>query len=900
MRRTSIRTLLMATYVTTVLLAAAGISFASFGGWIATVRDMLARTSAWVSHDVSDTVDQIMQVPYLLVKEQLPLLERGILDLGDETRRAAYFGSMMRQQAGTAVYSFALGRENGEYHGARRSPEGAWQIMLNTAETGGRTAYYPDTPLPLQAEPLFLSDPFDPRTRSWYKAGMGAEAGTVVFSPVYPHFLVDDLAISAVAAVQENGRGRTGVLAAHMTLSDLSDALAEAYPPGGTRAMVVERRNGVLVADSGGAPLRIDTGAGTQRRPLDASVDAALTQAWTAYNQSDRKTQRFRTDQGWVTVTLEPFTRYGLDWLILTSIPETTLMGGLRSLIANGMLWSALAALLALAAALLVADRILRPLRGLAGVAERYIDGDYRQRATAVREDEIGELAHAFNRMADTIATFIDSLEHKVAERTAQLEETNAALEGSREQLRLILDSTAEGIYGIDAQGNCTFCNTGCLRLLKYASENDLLGQNMHWKLHHHRLDGTILHERDCAIQHVLQGGPGIHVEEEVFWRADGTPFDVAYSAFPQRHGGRTVGVVISFTDITETRRTERRVLHLSQHDALTGLANRLHFEDVLRRCDAEARYPLAVLFCDVNGLKLTNDIFGHVAGDALLREAAGFLKRHCRDGDLVARVGGDEFIALFPETSRTQAGHIRDRILETFAHQTEAAFGTGISIGIAVKDAPGTNIEDVVAAAEEAMYANKATDRKRIGETVVTDILHALFERSAWDRRHAAAVERLALATARALGMPESEARRVAQAGRLHDIGKIALEDDLLRVPEAQREPLPPALLRHAAVGYRIVNLSDETLGLAEAILHHHERWDGSGYPKGLAGEEIPLMARILAAAECYDTVRNGAGLLPRDEAIGYMRDNRGILFDPRVVDALLDVADSADPSAG
>ncbi|NLY39456.1 MAG: diguanylate cyclase, partial [Firmicutes bacterium] len=230
-------------------------------------------------------------------------------------------------------------------------------------------------------------------------------------------------------------------------------------------------------------------------------------------------------------------------------------------------------------------------------------------------------------------------------ERAIELREANLTLQENQEKLQLILDSTAEGIYGIDREGRCTFCNASCLRMLGYSSQEELIGKNMHWQIHHSRPDGSPISLDECRIFRAFRIGKGIHADDEVLWRADGSCFAAEYYSYPQFKDGKVIGAVVTFMDITERKKVEEEIRYISYHDSLTGLYNRAFFIEELKRLDTERNLPLAIIMGDMNGLKLTNDIFGHAAGDMLLQKGAAILKKVCRADDIIARIGGDEFV---------------------------------------------------------------------------------------------------------------------------------------------------------------------------------------------------------------------------------------------------------------
>ena len=240
--------------------------------------------------------------------------------------------------------------------------------------------------------------------------------------------------------------------------------------------------------------------------------------------------------------------------------------------------------------------------------------------------------------------SLIENLELNVQERTRELHKVNSQLEASKDDLQLILNTAAEGIYGIDLKGNCTFCNKSCIEILGYNDQTELLEKNMHQLIHHTHRDGTPYSTEECKIYNAIIKGQGSHMEDEVFWRADGTSFDVEYYSYPQIKNGEITGAVVTFMDISERKQKEAEIQYLNCYDTLTGLHNRRCFEDNRAKIDIPDNIPLSVIFADINGLKMTNDIFGHTAGDNLIKKSSEILQQVCRQNDVVARVGGDEF----------------------------------------------------------------------------------------------------------------------------------------------------------------------------------------------------------------------------------------------------------------
>ena len=295
------------------------------------------------------------------------------------------------------------------------------------------------------------------------------------------------------------------------------------------------------------------------------------------------------------------------------------------------------------------------------------------------------------------------------------------------------------------------------------------------------------------------------------------------------------------------------QIHYLSCHDTLTGLINRHCFEDTIKKLDTKASLPISIIFADVNGLKMVNDVFGHTSGDILIKKVADTLKRSCRSEDAVARVGGDEFIVLLPNTEEPEVKLIVERIRKGLIEEKVNDIRCSIAIGYDTKTSYYEDIEKIMGNAENEMYKDKTFSRKSFADDAINTIIQSLQEKTPNIKIHSNRVAELCERMGRTLGLPQPEIKKLLDAGRLHDIGKIVMENDLLN-KEDLTEHEQQQLMQHTVVGYKILKLFDHTLDLADDVYAHHEKWDGSGYPKGLKGYEIPLNARIIAITEHYD----------------------------------------------
>jgi len=289
------------------------------------------------------------------------------------------------------------------------------------------------------------------------------------------------------------------------------------------------------------------------------------------------------------------------------------------------------------------------------------------------------------------------------------------ALRKKEEEVRLLLYSTAEAIYGIDLEGHCTFANPSCARLLGYPDADSFIGHNMHRLIHYAWPDGEPMPIGDCNIFKAFREGKRVHVDNEVLWRADGTSFPVEYWSYPQVQDGKVTGAVVTFIDISDRLKAVETIRHMATHDTLTDLPTLRLYRDRLTM--AMRRAPrnglsVAVLFVDLDGFKSVNDSYGHDAGDAVLREVASRLGRVVRDTDTVARAGGDEFVLVIADLqSRDSAAAIAAKTIESLAQPinlNDRQVLVGASVGIALFPADGSDVDGLVKAADAAMYEVK------------------------------------------------------------------------------------------------------------------------------------------------------------------------------------------------
>src|SRR5665648_497336 len=330
-------------------------------------------------------------------------------------------------------------------------------------------------------------------------------------------------------------------------------------------------------------------------------------------------------------------------------------------------------------------------------------------------------------------------------------------------------------------------------------------------------------------------------------------------------------------------------ISYISYHDFLTGLYNRIYFEEEKKRLDTPRQLPISIIMGDVNGLKLINDGFGHSKGDEVLIEIAKILKSCCREEDIVSRIGGDEFGILLPKTDSQSAQRICDSIYDTckgYALDGSSIYPS-ISLGYVTKNFETETMDNILMTAEESMSRHKLLESKSAHSSIIASIKVIMFEKSQETEEHAERMAQLSKSIGLAMSLTDDQLNELELLATLHDIGKMGVDAKILSKPGKLSDEEWAEMRKHPEVGFRIAQATSELIPIANYILCHHERWDGKGYPQGLIGEQIPLLSRIVAIADSFDAMTNDRAYrsaMTKGEAIEEIRRNSGTQFDPEV----------------
>jgi diguanylate cyclase (GGDEF)-like protein/putative nucleotidyltransferase with HDIG domain len=415
-------------------------------------------------------------------------------------------------------------------------------------------------------------------------------------------------------------------------------------------------------------------------------------------------------------------------------------------------------------------------------------------------------------------------------------------------------------------------------------------------------------------VRDVLEGGEVAYADEVV--SSDGDPVTLSWHCHSVRRGdGRIVGALLIGDDPDRTARLEA----LAMTDRLTGVLNHGAFRDRLRgEIELAFRHgtPLALALVDIDEFKVINDTFGHQIGDRVLVDVVRAIAEHIRACDVLARVGGDEFAILMPQTDGQGAAAIAERV-----HSEVGAMITGdgqrvtLSVGVCELD-EGEGPEDLVDRVDRSLYASKRHGRDMVwrydrpydalrealvelgapgplargqAAAAVRALARAIDLKDAATRQHSDRVAELAVRLAETIGWPPERCELMRQAAVVHDVGKVAVPDSILLKPGRLTDDEYAVIRRHAELGAQIaaeIFSPEQTAWLRG----HHERYDGTGYPDGLSGDEIPDGAQILAVSDAYDVMVSDSpyspGLDPT-EALDELRRCAGTQFAPEAVEA-------------
>jgi len=468
-----------------------------------------------------------------------------------------------------------------------------------------------------------------------------------------------------------------------------------------------------------------------------------------------------------------------------------------------------------------------------------------------------------------------------------------------------ILKSISDPLFTLDSQGRFTFVNTPAAVFLD-ATPETLIGQVI-WE----EYAGWVSRDGYSAYQSAIETQTSLEFED----------YSISLNRwFENRVYPQQGGITVILQDISERKRLEydfatalQEALERADHDLLTGLLNSRalykRLQEEAMRCRRDDR-SLAVALLNIDQFKPFYDAYGSAVGDEVLRRLAERLNQICRSYDVTARTDIDEFCVVISDTSQLDARSIETRLMGEIGALTYTHEGSAVPITVAVAAAvlsPGSHdCRGLLQRAGERMKLIKSgvhfpdpVEDPRYSEATHVDgfgmldqIVTAVDNKDRYTRRHSEDVMMFSLMMAEDLGLDEEAKRTLTIAALLHDVGKIGIPDAVLRKPALLTEVEFAAIKQHPSIGGLIVSVVPGLEAVAKTIECHHERWDGRGYPNGLAGDNIPFIARVLSVANAFSamtTDRPYRKAMSRERALSTLLEGAGAQWDDHCVDALL-----------
>jgi diguanylate cyclase (GGDEF)-like protein len=405
------------------------------------------------------------------------------------------------------------------------------------------------------------------------------------------------------------------------------------------------------------------------------------------------------------------------------------------------------------------------------------------------------------------------------------------------------------------------------------------------------------------ALRHTFETGRNTdQAEASLQVRAQGQDSELSClvsSSLIPRNGENLA--LMTIVDITERVRMENKLRHASFHDSLTGLYNRNFFQEEMNRLQNDRRESMGLLLCDLDGMKFVNDTLGHAKGDEMIKRAAELLRENFRASDIIARIGGDEFAIFVPEVDRAEAERLAQRLKRSAEENNRLDPGVPISLsmGYTVSREQPVDMEALFREADNRMYWDKIQREQSARSLIVQTLMHAMEARDFINEGHCQRLQELMEPLARSMGLSEEFVVNLRLLARYHDVGKLAVPDRILFKPGPLSHLEKREMQQHSEVGSRIAKAVPEMTAISDWILKHHERWDGTGYPLGLSGDDIPLACRILALAEAYDAMVNdrpSGKAIPPEDALEQIRQHAGGQFDPVLTEKFIGVVQRID----
>jgi diguanylate cyclase (GGDEF)-like protein/PAS domain S-box-containing protein len=348
----------------------------------------------------------------------------------------------------------------------------------------------------------------------------------------------------------------------------------------------------------------------------------------------------------------------------------------------------------------------------------------------------------------------------------------------------------------------------------------------------------------------------------------------------------------VVFLDVTKRKIIEKKLEYHYFHDETTGIYNRNFIDEKIIGESFNKQIPISVLICNINGMKMKNEMCGRALGDKIIKKTAKIIQQEAKDSDFFARWGGDEFIIILPNTTKQEAEKRAERIKTKCKNDKSLETSFSVSFGIATKTHEDEDIESIIFKAEDLMLKDKVYEISSFRGQAINMILKTLHEKNIREEQHSRRVSEICVAIGRAMKFNDSDINKLRVIGLVHDIGKIGINENLLNKEGLLTQEEWGEMKKHSEIGYRILSSTNKTSELAEHVLNHHERLDAKGYPNKVGAEKISVFTRILSIADAFDAMiskRTYRDSLSIESAEKELIRNSGTQFDKDIVDVFI-----------
>ncbi len=488
------------------------------------------------------------------------------------------------------------------------------------------------------------------------------------------------------------------------------------------------------------------------------------------------------------------------------------------------------------------------------------------------------------NNLQKELEKLNQSLENKVNLRTIQLQEEIEKQILQRKKYQTLFDNSQDAVAECNEKGIIVNVNESFERLFEY-SKNEVIGKHIDDVVNQPENKDIGIEITNKVLENNVLTLEGIRItknKKQIYVLIRGVPIVI---------DEKPIGGFAIYTDLTKNKEYENKLKIMAQKDALTDLYNLNQFEDFISSSSFDEKLPIGLIIADINGLKFTNDSFGHDVGDKLLKNFAKILLNSVRRDDMIFRIGGDEFLILVEKATNHLIEEVIKRIENNIIKFNEETndktiiinASTGYSLVLLREE-----IRNQIKKADDMMYRNKLLNKSSNKNIILKILLSALAEKDYITMGHTNRVLEICRKIAEKMNLDSSKKDNLFLLSEVHDIGKIAIPDSILQKPGKLTDSEWEVMKSHCEKGYRIAINSEELSNVAELVLKHHEKWDGKGYPLGLKGEDIPIECRILSIADSFDAMTSQRPYnitKTHEEALYEIVSCSGKQYDPTIV---------------